>query len=68
MYVCAPKNRPVGAGARLVRIWRGRTYEATVRDDGRFEWGGRIFSSITALARAITGMHINGKVFFGLTK
>ncbi len=37
-----------------------------VHDDG-FEWEGRRFGSLSELARAITGAHWNGRLFFGLT-
>ena len=61
-----PDGRKVGSGARLVRIWKGERYEATVRDDGRYEYGGEIYSSLSAVAKAITGTHWNGKLFFGV--
>ena len=61
-----PDGRKVGSGARLVRIWKGERYEATVRDDGRYEYGGEIYSSLSAIAKAITGTHWNGKLFFGV--
>lgn len=39
-----PKDRPTGAMARLVRMWKGERHEAVVRDDGRFEYQGRIYT------------------------
>jgi hypothetical protein len=33
-----------------------------------FEWNGQAFSSLSAVANAITGQHWNGRLFFGLTK
>jgi hypothetical protein len=53
------------AGTRLVRVWRGRRYEVTVLPGG-FEFEGRPYRSLTAIARAITGTHWNGRRFFGL--
>ena len=35
-------------------------------DDGRFEYQGRPYKSLTAVARAITGTTYSGPVFFGL--
>jgi len=52
-------------GTRLVREWNGRTYEATVVRGG-FEFEGRRYKSLTAIATAITGTHWNGRAFFGL--
>ena len=61
-----PDGRKVGSGARLVRIWKGERYETTVRDDGRYEYNGEIYSSLSAVAKAITGTHWNGRLFFGV--
>jgi len=60
----APAKIPV-AGTRLVREWRGERYEAIVLGNG-FEYAGRKWNSLTAIARDITGTHWNGPVFFGL--
>jgi hypothetical protein len=53
------------AGTRLVREWRGRTYEVLVLDDG-FSWQGTSYRSLSALARKITGTAWSGPLFFGL--
>ena len=61
-----PDGRKVGSGARFVRFWKGERYETTVRDDGRYEYNGEIYSSLSAVAKAITGTHWNGRLFFGV--
>jgi len=38
-----------------------------VLTDG-FEWDGARYSSLSAVAKAITGSHLNGFRFFGLEK
>src|SRR5260370_20840122 len=43
-------------GARLVREWHGRTHTVTVTDDG-FEYAGKNYSSLTKIAKKITGAH-----------
>ncbi|QBX35112.1 DUF2924 domain-containing protein [Paracoccus liaowanqingii] len=53
------------AGTRLIREWQGSEQVVTVTQDG-FEWQGRPYRSISAIARAITGTRWNGWVFFGL--
>jgi hypothetical protein len=58
------KDRPI-AGTRLIREWQGVEHCVTVRDEG-FEYQGRPYQSLSALARAITGTRWNGWVFFGL--
>jgi Protein of unknown function (DUF2924) len=57
-------DRPI-AGTRLVREWKGIEHCVTVRDDD-FEFEGRPYKSLSAIARAITGSRWNGWVFFGL--
>lgn len=53
------------AGTRLVREWQGIEQTVTVLADG-YEWQGRPYRSLSAVARAITGTRWNGWVFFGL--
>ena len=52
-------------GTRLIREWRGRSYEVLVLDDG-FSWHGRRYRSLSAIARQITGTAWSGPLFFGL--
>jgi len=53
-------------GARLVREWHGRTHTITVTEDS-FEYAGMSYSSLTKIAKKITGAHWSGPSFFGLT-
>ena len=53
------------SGTRLVREWRGRTYEVLVLDDS-FSWQGTHHRSLSAIARKITGTAWSGPLFFGL--
>ncbi|MBL4543418.1 MAG: DUF2924 domain-containing protein [Rhodobacteraceae bacterium] len=55
------------AGTRLIREWRGVEHVVTVTADG-FEWQGRPYKSLSAIARAITGTRWNGLIFFGLKR
>ena len=54
-------------GTRLIRDWQGVEQNITVMVDG-FEWQGRPYKSLSAIARAITGTRWNGWVFFGLKR
>jgi hypothetical protein len=58
------KDRPI-SGTRLIREWQGVEHCVTVRDED-FEYQGRPYKSLSAVARAITGTRWNGLVFFGL--
>ena len=57
-------RRPI-AGTRLIREWQGVEHCVTVRD-ADYEYQGRPYRSLSAVARAITGTRWNGWVFFGL--
>jgi hypothetical protein len=49
----------------LVREWNGRTHTVTVEEEG-FTYAGRNYSSLSAIAREITGARWSGPRFFGL--
>lgn len=52
-------------GTRLVRHWHGKVHCVTVLDDG-FEFEQLRYSSLTQIARHITGAAWSGPRFFGL--
>jgi hypothetical protein len=62
--IIADSHNPV-VGTRLVREWDGVEHTVTVMKDG-FDWQGRKFKSLSAVARAIAGTQWNGYRFFGL--
>jgi len=62
--VRADRDRPI-TGTRLIREYQGTEYLVTVTQDG-FDWQGRPYQSLSAIARAITGTRWNGWTFFGL--
>lgn len=53
-------------GSVITREYKGRTERVTVLAEG-FEWDGDAYPSLSAVAKAITGSHTNGFLFFGLT-
>ncbi len=55
-------------GTVLLREWGEREHKVAVTAEGRFEYEGNTFKSLTAVARAITGTHWSGPLFFGLSK
>jgi hypothetical protein len=63
----APLDQKPIAGTRLLREWQGVEHCVTVRDDG-YEYQGRSYKSLSAIARAITGTRWNGPLFFGLRR
>ena len=53
-------------GTVLTRKYRGKQVEVTVLPAG-FEYEGQSYRSLSAVAKAVTGSHWNGHLFFGLT-
>jgi hypothetical protein len=58
------QDRPI-AGTRLLRVWQGVEHSVTVLQTG-FDYQGRSFASLSAIARHITGSPWSGPAFFGL--
>lgn len=54
-------------GTRYVREWQGERHEVTQTREG-YEYRGKPYKSLSAIARTITGTRWNGPVFFGLRK
>ena len=61
--IADPRNPVVGT--KLIREWDGIAHTVTVLREG-FDWDGRRYKSLSAVARAITGTRWNGYRFFGL--
>jgi hypothetical protein len=55
------------AGTILTRAYKGRTLQVKMLANG-FEHEGEVYASLSAVAKAITGSHCNGFLFFHLTK
>ena len=58
--------RPI-AGTQLRREWKGAEHIVTVREHD-FEYNGRPYKSLSAIAREIAGTRWNGWLFFGLRR
>jgi len=54
-------------GTRFRREWKDKTYEVIVQGTRCFEYNGRTYKSLSAVASEITGTHWNGKRFFGVS-
>jgi hypothetical protein len=63
-----PKQRVKGAvaGTTYERLWKGQKHFVVNLGDGKFEYNNNIYSSLSAIAREITGTRWNGKIFFGV--
>ena len=63
--VSAANSRSMKPGSRLVREWNGRTYQVEVVEGG-YLMDGKQWSSLSAIAKHITGTTWSGPRFFGL--
>ena len=61
----APKLLP---GTILTRQYQDGEYQVTVLHDQQFEFEGRLYSNLSAIAREITRTRWSGPLFFGLRK
>lgn len=59
-----PRIKP---GTKLVRTWKKATHEVMVLQDG-FAWNGKRYTSLSTVAKTITGTSWNGWRFFGITR
>ena len=59
-----PGSLPIGSA--LTRTWRGKQIVVAVVADG-YMHDGVLYRSLSAVANAITGSHVSGRAWFGLT-
>jgi hypothetical protein len=52
-------------GTVITKAYKGAKYEVRVLERG-FEYNGKIYNSLSAIAKEITGAHWNGYLFFNL--
>jgi hypothetical protein len=57
----------IKAGTKLIRTWKKATHEVMVLEDG-FAWNGERYSSLSTVAKTITGTSWNGWRFFGVDR
>lgn len=60
-------NRLPSPGSIITRKYKGGIVQVKVLSEG-FEYEGEVFASLSAVAKAITGNHCNGFLFFQLGK
>ena len=60
-----PDRRLPQPGSLITRVYKGRTLQVEVLPSG-FAYQGIVYPSLSAVAKAITGSHVNGFFFFRL--
>jgi hypothetical protein len=61
-----PDPRLPVPGTRLIKPYKNETHTVTVLEHG-FQYRDRVYKSLSAIAREVTGTQWNGYVFFGLS-
>lgn len=56
----------LAVGSTHERLYKGQKIVVTIVENG-VRWNGDLYTSLSAVAKAVTGSHWNGKAFFGLT-
>jgi hypothetical protein len=54
------------AGTLLTREYQGIEHRVIVTQDGQYDFQGRMYPSLSMIAREITGTRWSGPLFFGL--
>jgi len=57
------KPKDPAVGTVLTRRYKGQNIQVQILESG-FEWDGTVYRSLSAVAKAVTGSHWNGNVFF----
>jgi hypothetical protein len=65
--ITLPQPINLRPGTAIIKQWRGAQHVVTVLADG-FQHQGKVYASLSQLAREITGTRWNGPAFFGLRK
>ena len=64
--VKTPSKICLKTGSVITRQWEGQTITVQALGPKHFEFDGRRFKSLNAVAKDITGQHLSGPLFFGL--
>ncbi len=62
-----PASLRIKPGTKLLREWNGEIHNVLTLEKG-YEYQGEIYSSLSPIAKQITGSHWSGPRFFGVNK
>jgi hypothetical protein len=62
----AGRRAATPVGSTLIKVWDGERHSVVVTENG-YLYRGQTYASLSAIARAITGVRWSGPRFFGLT-
>lgn len=62
------KRYSLAIGSIITKNYKGTLFQVTVKGEKAYEYKGKIYSTLSAVANKITGAHISGPKFFGLLR
>ena len=63
--ISAVPSSQLKPGTKLLREWNGKIHEVSALEDSRYAYAGRVWKSLSEIAREITGVRWSGPRFFG---
>lgn len=63
-----PRSYGLAPGTVIRKKWHDREILVRVLPDGSFESDGTTYRTLSAIATAVTGQHVNAKLFFNIVK
>lgn len=61
------KRYYLAVGTILTKSYKGRTFQVIVKGESIYEYKEKTYPTLSAVANEITGAHVSGPKFFGLT-
>ena len=62
------KRYYLAVGTILTKSYKGKTFQVIVKGESSYEYKEKTYPTLSAVANEITGAHISGPKFFGLTR
>lgn len=56
----------IAAGTEITKVYKGREYKVLVKSTDEYEYEGKEYRTLSAIACEISGTHVSGPDFFGL--
>lgn len=63
--ISAISSSQLKPGTKLLREWNGKVHEVSALEDSRYVYAGKVWKSLSEIAREITGVRWSGPRFFG---
>ena len=60
------KRYRIEEGTEIVKIYKGKEYKVIVGRNNDFLYNGKVYKSLSAIGKEITGQRVSGIDFFGI--